>query len=96
MSLLSQILRDFRLPSQGAVNFYTCSFQSILTEDITARFDNGTKQDRQAVQRVVCSAEFIIQNKPPDLQTMYYKRCRNKVKKIVQDPSHPNNRQFFL
>ncbi|KAK1795701.1 hypothetical protein P4O66_001021 [Electrophorus voltai] len=52
-------LRDFRLPSKILRNFYTCTIESILTGNITVWFGNSTKQDRQALQRVVCSAECI-------------------------------------
>ncbi|KAK1795014.1 hypothetical protein P4O66_010204 [Electrophorus voltai] len=49
------------------------------------------QQYRQNLQRVVCSAEHIIQTKIADLQTIYYQRCWTKARKIVKDPSHPNN-----
>ncbi|KAK1806286.1 hypothetical protein P4O66_000166 [Electrophorus voltai] len=49
--------RDFRLPSKVLQNFYTCTIESILTGNITAWFGNSTKQDRQALQRVVHSAD---------------------------------------
>ncbi|KAK1790275.1 hypothetical protein P4O66_014177 [Electrophorus voltai] len=32
----------------------------------------------------------------PDLQTIYYKRCQTKARRIVKDPTHPNNRLFSL
>ncbi|KAK1806266.1 hypothetical protein P4O66_000021 [Electrophorus voltai] len=89
-------LRDFRLPSKVLWNFYTCTIESILTGNITVWFGNSTKQDRQAVQRVVRSAERITHTELPDLQTIYYKRCQTKARKIVKDPTHPNNRLFSL
>ncbi|KAK1785700.1 hypothetical protein P4O66_019049 [Electrophorus voltai] len=49
-------LRDFRLPSKVLQNFYTCTIERILTGNITVWFGNSTKQDRQALQRVVRSA----------------------------------------
>ncbi|KAK1797595.1 hypothetical protein P4O66_000787 [Electrophorus voltai] len=55
-------LRDFRLPSKVLRNFYTCTIESILTGNITVWFGNSTKQDRQALQRVVHSAERITWN----------------------------------
>ncbi|KAK1784171.1 hypothetical protein P4O66_003983 [Electrophorus voltai] len=55
-------LRDFRLPSKVLRNFYTCTIESILTGNITVWFGNSTKQDRQALQRVVRSAERITRN----------------------------------
>ncbi|KAK1800759.1 hypothetical protein P4O66_005949 [Electrophorus voltai] len=59
-------------------------------------FGNSTKQDRQALQRVVRSAERITHTELPDLQTIYYKRCQTKARRIVKDPTHPNNRLFSL
>ncbi|KAK1799191.1 hypothetical protein P4O66_007444, partial [Electrophorus voltai] len=87
-------LRDFRLPSKVLRNFYTCTIESILTRNITVLFGNSTKQDRQALQSVVRSAERITHTELPDLQTIYYKRCQTKARRIVKDPTHPNNRLF--
>ncbi|KAK1802596.1 hypothetical protein P4O66_004166 [Electrophorus voltai] len=64
-----------------------------------SKFERGqtsTKQDRQALQRVVRSAERITHTELPDLQTIYYKRCQTKARRIVKDPTHPNNRLFSL
>ncbi|KAK1792284.1 hypothetical protein P4O66_012239 [Electrophorus voltai] len=79
-----QVLRNF------------CTIESILTGNITVWFGNSTKQDRQALQRVVRSAERITHTELPDLQTIYYKRCQTKARRIVKDPTHPNNRLFSL
>ncbi|KAK1784319.1 hypothetical protein P4O66_003521 [Electrophorus voltai] len=73
----------------GLRNFYTCTIESILTGNITVWFGNSTKQDRQALQRVARSAERITHSELPDLQTIYYKRCQTKARKIVKDPTHP-------
>ncbi|KAK1806299.1 hypothetical protein P4O66_000174 [Electrophorus voltai] len=89
-------LRDFRLPSKVLQNFHTCTIESILTGNITVWFRNSTKQDRQALQRVVRSAERITHTELSDLQTIYYKRCQTKARRIVKDPTHPNNRLFSL
>ncbi|KAK1791059.1 hypothetical protein P4O66_002032 [Electrophorus voltai] len=89
-------LRDFRLPSKVLQNFYTCTIESILTGNITVWFENCTKQDRQALQRVVRSAERITHTELPDLQTIYYMRCQTKARRIVKDPILPNNRLFSL
>ncbi|KAK1793777.1 hypothetical protein P4O66_001509 [Electrophorus voltai] len=71
-------LRDFRLPSKVLQKFYTCTIESILMGNITVWFGNSTKQDRKALQRVVCSTERITHTELPDLQTIYYKRCQTK------------------
>ncbi|KAK1803045.1 hypothetical protein P4O66_021570, partial [Electrophorus voltai] len=57
----------------------------------------GTAQSRtEALQRVVRSAECITPTELPELQTIYYKQCQTKPRRIVKDPSHPNNRLFSL
>ncbi|KAK1786653.1 hypothetical protein P4O66_003095 [Electrophorus voltai] len=89
-------LRDFRRPSKVLQNFYTCTIESILMGNITVWFGNSTKQDRQALQSVVRSAVRITHTEHPDLQTIYYKRRQTKARKIVKDPTHPNNRLFSL
>ncbi|KAK1784687.1 hypothetical protein P4O66_003366 [Electrophorus voltai] len=89
-------LRDFRLPSKVLQNFYTCTIESILTGNITVWFGNSTKQDRQALERVVRSAERITRTELPDLQTIYDKRCQTKARRIVKDPTHPNKRLLSL
>ncbi|KAK1802989.1 hypothetical protein P4O66_021528, partial [Electrophorus voltai] len=89
-------LRDFRLPSKVLRNFYTCTIESILTGNIKVWFGNSTKQDRQALQRVGRSAEHITHMELPDLQTIYYKWCQTKARRIVKDPTHPNSRLFSL
>ncbi|KAK1792498.1 hypothetical protein P4O66_012438 [Electrophorus voltai] len=89
-------IRDFRLPSKVLRNFYTCTIESILTGNITVWFGNSTKQDKQALQRVVRSAERITHMELPDLQTIYYMRCQTNARRIVKDPTHPNNRLFSL
>ncbi|KAK1786398.1 hypothetical protein P4O66_018084, partial [Electrophorus voltai] len=89
-------LRDFRLPSKVLRNFYTCTIESILTGNITVWFGNSTKQDRQALQRVVRSAERITHTQLPDLQTIYHKRCQTKARRIVKDYTHPKNRLLSL
>ncbi|KAK1784677.1 hypothetical protein P4O66_003358 [Electrophorus voltai] len=89
-------LRDFRLPSKVLWNVYTCTIESIFMGNITVWFGNCTKQDRQALQRVVHSAERITHSELPDLQTIYYKWCQTKARRIVKDPTHHNNRLFSL
>ncbi|KAK3572871.1 hypothetical protein QTP86_009316 [Hemibagrus guttatus] len=58
-------LTDFRLPSKVLRNFYSCSIESILTGNIATWSGNSTMQDRRALQRVVRSAELIIQYQAP-------------------------------
>ncbi|KAK3568591.1 hypothetical protein QTP86_009402 [Hemibagrus guttatus] len=68
--LVPRRLKDFKVPSKVLKTFYTCTIESILTRSITAWFGNSTKQDRQALQRVVRSAECTIRTMVPDLETI--------------------------
>ncbi|KAK1784739.1 hypothetical protein P4O66_003410 [Electrophorus voltai] len=95
-SLPPQTPKGLQTTSKVLRNFYTCTIERILTGNITVWFGNSTKQDRQALQRVVCSAERITHMELPDLQTIYYKRCQTKARRIVKDPTHPKNRLFSL
>ncbi|KAK1788614.1 hypothetical protein P4O66_002692 [Electrophorus voltai] len=85
-------LRHFRLPSKVLWNFYTCTIESILMGNITVWFWNSTKQDIQALQRVVRSAEHITHTELPELGL----QSQTKARRIVKDPTHPNNRLFSL
>ncbi|KAI5092953.1 gastrula zinc finger protein XlCGF28.1-like [Silurus meridionalis] len=87
-------LMDCKLPSQVLKTFYTCIIESVLTSSITSWFGNSTMQDRQALQRVVCSAEGTIHTELPNLQNIYSMRCQTRARKIVKDLSHPNNGLF--
>ncbi|KAK1784642.1 hypothetical protein P4O66_003271 [Electrophorus voltai] len=89
-------LRDFRLPSKVLWNFYTCTIESILMGKITVWFGNCIKEDRQGLHSVVRSAVRITHMELPDLQTIYHKQCQTKARRIVKDPTHPNNRLFSL
>ncbi|KAK1801993.1 hypothetical protein P4O66_022224, partial [Electrophorus voltai] len=71
--------------------------RQLFTSDLRDfRLPPSTKQDRQALQRVLRSAERITHLELPDMQTIYYKQCQTKARRIVKDPTHPNNRLFSL
>ncbi|KAK3508570.1 hypothetical protein QTP70_032905 [Hemibagrus guttatus] len=84
-------LKNFKVPSKVLKTFYSCTIESILMGSITAWFGNSTQQDRQALQRVVGSAEPPICAELPDLETIYSKRCWTKARKIMKDLGHPNS-----
>ncbi|KAK1802694.1 hypothetical protein P4O66_021193 [Electrophorus voltai] len=88
-------LRDLRLPSKVLQNFYTCTIESILTKNITVWFGNSTKQDRQALQRVMRSAEHITHTELPDLQTIYNRAVPDQGQEDCEGPS-PSQQQDLL
>ena len=63
---------------------YSCTIESILTGCITAWYGNCSASDRKALQRVLCTAQYITGAKLPAIQAL----------KIVKDSSHPSHRLF--
>ena len=76
--------------------FYSCNIKGILTGCITAWYGNCSASNRKALQRVVCTAQYITGAKLPAIQDLYTRRCQRKALKIVKDPSHPSHRLFSL
>uniref|UniRef100_A0AAZ3QEV2 Reverse transcriptase domain-containing protein n=1 Tax=Oncorhynchus tshawytscha TaxID=74940 RepID=A0AAZ3QEV2_ONCTS len=76
--------------------FYSCNIESILIGCISAWYGNCSASDRKALQRVVCTAQYITGVKLPTIQDLYTRRCQRKALKIVKDPSHPSHRLFSL
>jgi gmma-aminobutyric acid receptor subunit gamma len=56
-------------------SFYSCTIESIQTGCITACYGNCSTSDRKALQRVVCTAQYITGNKLPAIQDLYTRRC---------------------
>ena len=77
-------------------SFYSCNIESILTGCITAWYSNRSASDRKALQRVLCTAEYITGAKLPATQDLYTRRCQRKALKIVKDPCNPNHSLFSL
>ena len=76
--------------------FYSCTIESILMVCITAWYGNCPASDRKALQRVVCTAQYITGAKRPANQDLYTRRCERKALKIIKDSSHPSHRLFSL
>ncbi|KAK6314528.1 hypothetical protein J4Q44_G00159870 [Coregonus suidteri] len=53
---------------------YGCTIESILTGCITAWYGNCSASDRKALQRVVCTAQYITGAKLPAIQDLYTRR----------------------
>ena len=61
---------------------------------ITAWYGNYTARNCRALQRVVRSAQRIIEGKLPALQDTYITRFHRKAKKIIKDNNHPSHCLF--
>lgn len=56
-----------------------CVVESILTSDITVWYGNCSVADRKALQRVVKSAQKIINSRLPSLDDIYVRSCRSRA-----------------
>uniref|UniRef100_A0A4W5RMB7 Reverse transcriptase domain-containing protein n=1 Tax=Hucho hucho TaxID=62062 RepID=A0A4W5RMB7_9TELE len=89
-------LKRFGMGPEILKRLYSCNIESILTGCITAWYGNCSASDRKALQRLVCTAQYITGAKLPAIQDLYTRRCKRKALKIVKDPSHLSHRLFSL
>jgi hypothetical protein len=75
---------------------YSLTIESILTGCITAWYGNCSSSKCTALQRVVCTAQYITGAKLPAIQDLYTRWCQRKAPKMVKDSSHPSHRLFSL
>ncbi len=78
-------LRKFGMSPHILHSFYTCTVESILTE-----------QHQQQSQRVVQTARHTVGGELPSLQDIYTRRCMRKARRIISDSSHPSHGLFSL
>ncbi|KAK3556313.1 hypothetical protein QTP70_007124 [Hemibagrus guttatus] len=89
-------LRNFNLPQELLIHFYSAVIESVLCTSITGWFGSATKSDMRRLQRTVRTAERIIGAPLPTLQELYTSRVRKRALKITLDPSHPGHILFDL
>jgi gmma-aminobutyric acid receptor subunit gamma len=77
-------LKRFGRDPRIVLKFYSCTIESILTGCITAWFGNSLASDRKALQRVVCTAQYITGAKLPAIKDLYTRRCQKKALKIIR------------
>jgi hypothetical protein len=87
-------LKKFCLSPKTLINFYRCTIESILSGCITAWYGNYTPHNRNALQRVVRSAQHNTGGKLPVLLDTYSTQCHRKNKKIIKDINHPSHCLF--
>ncbi|KAK0136975.1 hypothetical protein N1851_026841 [Merluccius polli] len=76
--------------------FYRCVVESILTSCITVWYCSCTVAEKQALQRVVNSAQRIISCSLPSLSSIYITRCKDRAASIMKDSTHPAHGLFTL
>ncbi|KAK1783967.1 hypothetical protein P4O66_004636, partial [Electrophorus voltai] len=59
-------------------------------------FGNCTTFDRKTLQRIVRTAEKIIEVSLPSITNIYLTRCIRKATNIVKDPTNPSHELFTL
>ncbi|KAK1790030.1 hypothetical protein P4O66_002343 [Electrophorus voltai] len=59
-------------------------------------FGNCTAFDRKTLQRIVRTAEKIIEVSLPSITNIYITRCIRKATNIVKDPTNPSHELFTL
>ena len=72
-------LKRFSMGPEILKRFYSCTIESILTGCITAWYGNCSASDRMALQRVVCTAQYITGAKLPAIQELYTRRYQRKA-----------------
>ncbi len=81
-------LRKFNLPQELLKQFYSAIIESILCTSITVWFSSATKSDLRRLQRVVRTAERIIDTTLPTLQELYLSRVSKRAGKITPHIQH--------
>jgi hypothetical protein len=87
-------LKKFGLSKSMLLQFYRCVVESILTFSICVWFGTSTQQQKDRLERVVCTASRIIGCELPSLASIYAKRLLSRSRKIVADTSHPASSLF--
>ena len=67
--------------------FYSCNIESILPGCITACYGNCLASDRKALQRVVCTAQYITGSLPS--RTFIPGGVRERPYKLSKTPATP-------
>ena len=86
---------NFKTNRQQTLAFLS-NIESLLTSSFTSWYGSSTEKDRMALRRVVRSAQRITGCPLPSLEELHTQRCLNKAKRILKDPTHPQNRLFIM
>ena len=89
-------LRRANVSQQLLLSFYRCAVESILSYGILVWFASCTVAGRKALQRVIKTAQSIINTQLPSLEDIYKARCLRRATNITQDSFHPANHLFTL
>ena len=91
-----RMLKGAGMSTAKVKSFYKWVVESILTSCITVWYCSCKVADKQALQRVVNSAQRIIGCSLPSLSTIYITRCKDRAASIMKDSTHPAHGLFTL
>lgn len=91
-----RVLMKVNLSQQLLISFYRCSVESVLTYNILVWYSSSSVAEKKALQRVIKTAQKIINTQLPSLEDIYISRCLQKTTNILKDYSHPANHLFEL
>ena len=89
-------LRKVNLSQQHLRSFYRCSIESVLTYGILPWYGSSSAADRKSLQRIIKTAQNIINQQLPTMDTIFNSRCLQKTHNIMKDSYHPANYLFEL
>ena len=89
-------LRKVNLSQQHLRSFYRCSIESVLTYGILSWYGSSSAADRKSLQRIIKTAQNIINQQLPTMDTIFNSRCLQKTHNIMKDSYHPANYLFEL
>ncbi len=87
-------LRKFGVSREGMLSFYRNTVETVLTFSLTVWYGNTTVQNREQLERVVCTASKIVVCDLPSIAPIHATRIRRKGEKVTGDPSHPAHSLF--
>ncbi|PIK37783.1 hypothetical protein BSL78_25381 [Apostichopus japonicus] len=82
-------LKNLRVDKTIMTLFYKSLIQSVLMYNIICYFANGIKIDVKMLEQSRKVAQRVIGAQLPSLEYLYHERVCNKLKHIMQDPTHP-------
>lgn len=91
-----QQLKRAHLNPSILTTFYRVAIESVLTSSISLWYENSTTTDKEALRRVVRTAEKVIGVTLPFIQDLAPKHLLAKSTSILEYPSVPCHGTFSL
>ena len=84
-----RMMRKMHVDKTILILFYRALIESIATNNIICYFGNATQADRKKLDSARRIAQRIIGSSLHEIPTLYEERVVAKVKRIMNDPTHP-------